>query len=130
MTVHYLYRIVVPDGRAYIGVAMKPGARFYEHCVADSYIGEAIRRYGHHNCVLDILYDGSKEYIYALEKWAIKEFNTLFPAGYNRISGYHPPIVVPKCIANATELDISFRSGVPAEKPSQIFRVGKWEFEE
>jgi len=93
MTVHYLYRILLPDGRAYIGVSMRPERRFSDHCRADSYVGAAIRRHGAHNCEVQILCAGSKDYIYDLEERAIKTFNTWAPYGYNRRTGIWPEFI-------------------------------------
>jgi hypothetical protein len=83
MTVHYLYRILLPDRRVYIGRSEEPKRRFSEHCVAPSGIGQAIRRYGRQNCVFQILCAGPEDYIRDLENRAILKFNTQYPAGCN-----------------------------------------------
>ena len=45
-----LYRIVIPDGRAYIGVTKNsPARRFSDHCRAQTLVGEAIRQAGRKN---------------------------------------------------------------------------------
>jgi hypothetical protein len=54
MIKHYDYRIVFPDGRAYVGVSPHPEVSFSEHCGADTATGQAIRRYGRHNCKFEI----------------------------------------------------------------------------
>jgi hypothetical protein len=82
VTVHYLYRILLPDG-VYIGKAVDPQSRFSDHCRADSYVGDAIRRFGRQNCRLQILCAGSEAYISDLEQRAILKFNTKAPCGYN-----------------------------------------------
>ena len=84
---HYLYRILLPDGRGYIGVAKRPKSRFSNHCRADSLIGKAIRHHGRHACSLEILCASSRDYIYALEPLAIVSFNTRWPLGYNLAAG-------------------------------------------
>lgn len=81
--IHYLYSILLPDGHAYIGRSVRPRLRFSEHACADSYVGNAIRHHGPHNCILQILCAGSKDYIADLEQRAILKFNTLAPWGYN-----------------------------------------------
>jgi hypothetical protein len=83
VTTHYLYRILVPDGRAYIGRSVRPEARFSQHCRADSGIGQAIRRHGRQNCIFEILDAGTGDDIKDLENRTILKFNTLYPAGYN-----------------------------------------------
>jgi hypothetical protein len=83
VTVHYLYRILVPDGRAYIGRSKSPRSRFSTNCGAASGIGQAIQRHGSDNCVFQILCAGPEDYIKDLENRAILKFNTLYPAGYN-----------------------------------------------
>lgn len=95
----YLYRILLPDGRAYIGASKNPKARFAAHYSARTHIGSAMRLHGKAACRLEILCAGSEEYIYALEKPAIKMFNTRYPAGCNRDSGGLRPEHLPESIA-------------------------------
>lgn len=83
MIKHYLYRIVLPDGLAYIGVSLDPQQRFSNHCSSKIPLGRAIQRYGRENCKFEILCVGTEKYIYALEGRAIQKFNTQFPNGYN-----------------------------------------------
>jgi hypothetical protein len=83
MTRHYLYRISVPDGRAYIGITDSPQRRFSQHRCADTAIGRAIRQYGPDNCKFEILREGSEFDIKDLENRYIRLHRTEFPAGYN-----------------------------------------------
>ena len=108
---HYLYRILMPDGRGYIGVSVDPDTRFSGHKApsARSLIGEAIRRHSQHNCQPKFLCVGPREYIYALERRAIIAFNTRYPAGYNLDAGglipeHHPISIAKNVEANARVL--------------------------
>jgi hypothetical protein len=83
MTRYYLYRISVPDGRAYIGITCQPQRRFAQHLTADTGIGDAIRRHGPDNCKFEILREGSEFDIKDLENRYIRLFKTQYPAGYN-----------------------------------------------
>lgn len=105
---HYLYLILLPDGRGYIGCSVNPKARFSVHSAPStrSLIGEAIRRQGRHNCQLKILCAGPREYMYALERRAIIAFNTRYPAGHNLDAGglipeHHPISIAKNVEANA-----------------------------
>ena len=83
MIKHYLYMILVPDGRAYVGVSLDPQRRFSEHGSENSPLGKAIQRYGRERCEFKVLCVGPQDFIYDLEREAIRKFNTLFPNGYN-----------------------------------------------
>lgn len=87
MSAYYLYCITLPDRRAYIGRSANPTRRFSQHCMASSYIGEAIRHYGPEKCKLRILCVGKESYISELEEFAIDAFKTFYPFGYNRTGG-------------------------------------------
>jgi predicted GIY-YIG superfamily endonuclease len=80
---HFLYWIVVPTGRGYIGVTDDPERRFAQHRCAKTALGSAIRKYGACNCVFKILGKGPKFDMLALEEAAIKGYGTRYPAGYN-----------------------------------------------
>ncbi len=83
-----LYRITVPDGRAYIGVTKNgPRRRFMDHCRASSPLGIALRDCGRENAGLEVLVIGSQDYLYFLEPKAISLFNTRFPNGMNLATG-------------------------------------------
>ena len=78
-----LYQITLPDGRAYIGVAVKPRRRFIEHCRAETILGQTIRDVGAANVSFKTLIKGERNYIYSLEPSAIKVFATRWPNGFN-----------------------------------------------
>ena len=108
----YLYLILLPDGRGYIGVSINPDNRFIVHSApsARTLIGEAIRRHGRHNCQLKIMCAGAREYMYALERHAIIAFKTRYPAGYNLDAGglipeHHPTSIAKNVEANARILE-------------------------
>jgi hypothetical protein len=81
----YLYRILFPDGRHYIGISdqQPPQKRFAQHHRADTLVGHAIRHYGLHNCLVEVLSAGARVDIGNAEGRAISFHNTRFPAGYN-----------------------------------------------
>jgi hypothetical protein len=90
MVKHYLYRIVLPDRRAYIGVSLDPQQRFSNHCSSKTALGRAIQRYGREHCKFELLCVGPEKYIYALEARAIQKFNTQYPNGYNGAPSERP----------------------------------------
>ena len=83
----YLYRIILPDGRAYIGAAKNPKVRFVEHCRGNFFVGEAIRQVGKEHAVFQILACGERNYIFELEEKAIAAFHTRWPNGLNLAAG-------------------------------------------
>ena len=103
--VHYLYRILLPDGRGYIGVSVDPKLRLSAHSSPSTrtLIGEAIRRYGRNACRLEILCAGHREYMYDLERRAVMAFKTRHPAGYNLDAGGVVPEHLPESIAKNVE---------------------------
>lgn len=85
----YIYKLISPSNKSYIGVSKNPKKRFKGHSIhLSSYIGKAIRKYGKGNFKLEIL-DNAEEYseAYLLEQKYIKKFNTICPNGYNLDSG-------------------------------------------
>ena len=105
--VHYLYLILLPDGRGYIGVSADPDRRFAPS--AGTFISKAILHHGRHSCHFKILCEGPRKYMYYLERRAIKAFNTRYPAGYNLDAGglipeHHPMSVEKNVASNATRL--------------------------
>jgi hypothetical protein len=85
---HFLYRIVAPDGRAYIGVTKSPKKRFSAHCHrSSSAVNAAIREFGRAAMKFELLTCGPNEYIYELEAAAITAFNTRQPNGFNLAIG-------------------------------------------
>jgi hypothetical protein len=101
----YLYRVILPDGRGYIGVSINPKLRFRVHSSPStrSFIGEAIRHYGRQACRLEILCAGSCDYMYQLERHAIAAFRTRYPAGYNLDAGGIIPQHLPGSVAKNVE---------------------------
>jgi len=99
--VHYLYRILLPDGRSYIGVSVNPTMRLSSHSSPStrSLIGQAIRRYGRHACHLEVLCAGRREHMYDLERRAIAAFKTRHPAGCNLDAGGIVPEHLPESVA-------------------------------
>lgn len=87
MSVCSLYRITLPDGRAYIGAAKKPNVRFVEHCRGKYLIGESIRVAGKENVSFQVLASGEQDYIFDLEGRAVEAFGTRWPQGLNVASG-------------------------------------------
>ncbi len=83
MTRHHLYRITVPNGKAYIGITIQPQERYDQHCKKDTALGHAIRQFGPDNCKFEVLREGSEFDIRDLENRYIRLFKTRFPAGYN-----------------------------------------------
>ena len=82
-----LYKITVPDGRAYIGVTEKPRRRFAEHCRAKTSLGQVIQQAGPEKVCFQILVRGEQKYIYSIESEAIKVFATRHPEGFNVSAG-------------------------------------------
>lgn len=104
----YLYLILLPDGRGYIGVSINPDKRFSVHSAPGTrtLIGEAIRRHGRQSCQLKRLCAGPREYMYALERRAVIAFKTRYPTGYNLDAGglipeHHPISIAKNVEANA-----------------------------
>ena len=81
---HFLYKILLSDGRSYIGVSKNVADRFKAHRRALSEIGAVLRR---QSAEVTILVCGHKEYIYDLEKKAIAAFKTRHPHGLNVAEG-------------------------------------------
>ena len=79
-----LYMLTAPSGKRYIGVTKKPlSYRISDHIYVGSVIGKALLKYGRKAFKTEILVIGEEEYIYELEKRAIKSFGTMVPNGYN-----------------------------------------------
>lgn len=82
--VYNVYRIMVPDGKSYIGCSTNPQKRFNNHFYSKMSIGDAMRKYGKENCYLLIIF-GSTDRKEALkqERELIAMYNTIEPNGYN-----------------------------------------------
>jgi hypothetical protein len=82
-----LYKITMPDGRAYIGVSKVLQIRVRNHRRSLHPIGVAIREVGFESVRVQVLARGARDYIYELEAKAIEIFGTRFPAGLNVSAG-------------------------------------------
>jgi hypothetical protein len=82
-----LYRITMPDGRAYIGVSKDMPTRLRNHRRSKHPVGLAIREAGFENVRPEILVRGERDYIYDLERRAIEAFETRYPKGLNVVAG-------------------------------------------
>lgn len=76
------------NDKRYIGITTRSvEERFEEHCIADSYIGRAIRKYGRENFFLSIIDSADdKEELFDLERKYIKLYGT-YKNGYNLTIG-------------------------------------------
>lgn len=91
-----IYKITnLINGKLYIGQSIRPNHRWWEHCNKaerhlDNYpIHNAIRKYGKDNFTFEIL-EWTAEYNLR-EYELIKEYNTLYPNGYNVLEGGQTP---------------------------------------
>ena len=66
---HYLYIITRTDGCKYVGVSIDPKYRFKRHILGKG----SIHLIGHTDATIEIICQGSKEYIYGLERDYIKQ---------------------------------------------------------
>lgn len=88
----YIYQIINDiNNKQYIGQTINPKKRFTQHCTRsdDTLIHRAIVKYGKSHFHLNIL--GYFENYNEMEKYYIKEYNTLVPNGYNILSGGEEP---------------------------------------
>lgn len=89
MNTLFLYRILFPNGKVYFGISTKPKNRFRQHKQdarngSDCPLHRALRKYGVESIKLQVLVQGSKEYIQNLEVTAIRYFQTFdIVYGYN-----------------------------------------------
>lgn len=80
-----IYRITnIINGKCYVGQT-KQGIlkRLHQHSKTDSLIGRAIRKYGVHNFIIEILYTVSDDKANEYENMCIIENNCVAPNGYN-----------------------------------------------
>lgn len=83
----------LPSGKNYIGVTLKSfEIRFRNHKGSsgskNAVIQKAINKYGRNNITIKpLVISDDEEYLYQLEKDAIRQYNTLTPNGYNRSEG-------------------------------------------
>lgn len=91
----YIYQIINDiNNKQYIGQANNPQRRFTEHCRQsdNSVIHKAIVKYGKEHFHMNLL--GYFENYNEMEKYYIKEYNTLVPNGYNVMAGGEEPPVL------------------------------------
>lgn len=81
--IFFLYRITLPDGCMYFGVAKNPQRRFVEHCRSPYVIGQEIRKSKREAIRFEILVCGEDWYIFELEAQSVAAFNTRWPNGLN-----------------------------------------------
>jgi hypothetical protein len=87
---YFLYELLFPNGKRYLGISKDPALRFENHtkCAAKrthNYpVYCAMRKYGCENVKLRVLCEGRRDYIAALEVKAIASFGTT-----NRRHGYN-----------------------------------------
>ena len=84
--VHYLYAVYCFGVVCYFGVSKQPFYRFTEHRRAKTVFGGVVRSQDQ-DIEFRVVIAGERDYIFELEKRAIKEFNTRVPFGYNRAEG-------------------------------------------
>jgi hypothetical protein len=88
-----LYRLVFPNGKAYIGITSRTAARrFAEHCKSAACgrklaVNDAIRKYGAASVTVETLVVAEWPYLVALEPRAIAAFGTRGRGGYNMTTG-------------------------------------------
>ena len=87
-----MYKLDFPNGKSYIGVTKRTvNQRFAKHCNdakrENFAISRAINKHGKDNIKVNTLVLGSMDYLFELEKSAIKSFNTRSPNGYNLTDG-------------------------------------------
>lgn len=83
---HYLYIITRSDGCKYVGVSTDPEYRLQQHILGQG----SIYLVGETSAALDIICQGSREYIYSLERAYIKENKpelNISEGGHGRDSG-------------------------------------------
>jgi group I intron endonuclease len=86
----FIYSLISPSGKRYIGQTTRCiEKRFDEHCRRkDSlYLYNAIEKYGPKSFQKEILLECENEMLDVHEINFIKEFNTLYPNGYNIRTG-------------------------------------------
>lgn len=158
MIMSYIYKITnLITGKLYIGYTSRSiQRRFYEHkwsCFNLSYeddksaLYNSMRKYGTNNFIVDqIIEFNEEEYDWKeLEKFYIKEFNTLVPNGYNILTGGEKPPThygnenkktkikdedLPKLFKMLKDTNYSYKdiSKYFNISVSQLYRINKGEF--
>ena len=77
------------NGKKYIGQTIQDvSVRWRRHKTGKFAIGNAIRKYGEDNFKIDILFNSfDRNYLNNAEKELIKNYNTMYPNGYNLMEG-------------------------------------------
>ena len=83
----FVYRIIAPTGKSYIGVTINLAHRLWKHEHANTVIGRSLRKYGRDAHRIDVLVETTEEYAYELEPQLIELYGTLAPDGLNRQIG-------------------------------------------
>ena len=85
-----VYKLTNTDnGKIYVGqTRFTVEKRFKEHARAESFIGDAIRKYGEEQFMIEVLETcETREEAYELEIFFIAKFNCMAPNGYNLTKG-------------------------------------------
>lgn len=90
----YLYRLIFPNGKCYIGITSRTvEKRFAEHVASsgggksDCAVHRAIAKYGHENIKIEELASAEWDSLKTLEIKAISDYNARPPFGYNLTRG-------------------------------------------
>jgi len=86
-----IYKLTCPEGKSYIGRTIQTfKKRMSGHVNGKSYcraLKSAIEKFGFDAFHKQIIWEGDNSLISEKEKYYIKEFNTIYPCGYNLSSG-------------------------------------------
>lgn len=86
-----IYKLTSPSSKVYVGQTIRTfKKRLRDHKKKDSCcrkLKEAINEYGFENFKKEILWEGPNNELGEMEKHYIKEFNCVYPNGYNLSSG-------------------------------------------
>ena len=84
----YLYILTNElNGKQYVGVSKNPKVRLKEHYKTDYLIGRALRKYGGQIDFSIVAQTEDYRAAFELEKFYIKDLNTMKPNGYNLTPG-------------------------------------------
>lgn len=129
---YYLYALVFPSGKRYIGITHSPDARMRGHKYAAKRaakfaVHHAMVKHGPVNVVMQILVMGQRRYIENLEVAAIEKFKTTERRyGYNTaLGGDYNPAMLPEVRARIGALTKA-RLADPAEREKiRASKLGK-----
>ena len=82
-----VYELTFSNGKGYVGVTHDMKERIRSHRKGNSIVGRAFRKYGRPD--IRILLIGKREYCYEMERSLIEQRQTLYPLGYNLLTGGH-----------------------------------------